>query len=162
MKINDYKEIFVGEDDFTNNKGHSVLIKINPNKYIITLFNRNYEKKILKIKVPLCNSFEGISYLDLFFPLELNINNNKIYFQNFMQKIFLSQSDLPIDFFIQLENSIKKIDTCTFLNFLDLKTYETEIWKYLETFNDEILTINYLETIKKLWEVSNLYLNYGI
>jgi hypothetical protein len=134
----------------------------NPDKYIITLFNRNYEKKILKIKVPLCNSFEGISYLDLFFPLELNVNNNKIYFQNFMQKIFLSQSDLPIDFFIQLENSIKKIDTCTFLNLSDLKTYETEIWKYLETFNDEILTINYLETIKKLWEVSNLYLNYGI
>lgn len=136
--------------------------KNNPDKYIISLFNRNYENKILKIKVPLCNSFEGISYLDLFFPLELTINKNKLYFQNFMQKIFLSQSDLPIDFFIQLENSIKKIDTHTFLNLSDLKTYETEIWKYLETFNDNILTINYLETIKKLWEVSNLYLNYGI
>ena len=80
----------------------------NPDKYIISLFNRNYENKILKIKVPLCNSFEGISYLDLFFPLELNINKKKLYFQHFMQKIFLSQSDLPIDFFIQLENSIKK------------------------------------------------------
>lgn len=136
--------------------------KNNPNKYIISLFNRNYENKILKIKVPLCNSFEGISYLDLFFPLELTINKNKLYFQNFMQKIFLSQSDLPIDFFIQLENSIKKIDAHTFLNLSDLKTYETEIWKYLETFNDNILTVNYLETIKKLWEVSNLYLNYGI
>lgn len=134
----------------------------NPDKYIISLFNRNYENKILKIKVPLCNSFEGISYLDLFFPLELNINKKKLYFQHFMQKIFLSQSDLPIDFFIQLENSIKKIDACTFLNFVDLKTYEKEIWKYLETFNDNILTINYLETIKQLWEVSNLYLNYGI
>ena len=79
-----------------------------------------------------------------------------------MQKIFLSQSDLPIDFFIQLENSIKKIDGHTFLNLSDLKTYETEIWQYLETFNDNILTVNYLETIKQLWEVSNLYLNYGI
>ena len=134
----------------------------NPDKYIISLFNRNYENKILKIKVPLCNSFEGISYLDLFFPLEITINKNKLYFQNFMQKIFLSQSDLPIDFFIQLENSIKKIDDHTFLNLSDLKTYEKEIWKYLETFNDNILTINYLETIKQLWEVSNLYLNYGI
>lgn len=134
----------------------------NPDKYIISLFNRNYENKILKIKVPLCNSFEGISYLDLFFPLEITINKNKLYFQNFMQKIFLSQSDLPIDFFIQLENSIKKIDDHTFLNLSDLKTYETEIWQYLETFNDNILTVNYLETIKQLWEVSNLYLNYGI
>lgn len=134
----------------------------NPDKYIISLFNRNYENKILKIKVPLCNSFEGISYLDLFFPLEITINKNKLYFQHFMQKIFLSQSDLPIDFFIQLENSIKKIDGRTFLNLSDLKTYEKEIWKYLETFNDNILTINYLETIKQLWEVSNLYLNYGI
>ena len=134
----------------------------NPDKYIISLFDRNYENKILKIKVPLCNSFEGISYLDLFFPLEITINKNKLYFQHFMQKIFLSQSDLPIDFFIQLENSIKKIDAHTFLNLSDLKTYETEIWKYLETFNDNILTVNYLETIKKLWEVSNLYLNYGI
>lgn len=136
--------------------------KNNPDKYIISLFNRNYENKILKIKVPLCNSFEGISYLDLFFPLEITINKNKLYFQHFMQKIFLSQSDLPIDFFIQLENSIKKIDGHTFLNLSDLKTYEKEIWKYLETFNDNILTINYLETIKQLWEVSNLYLNYGI
>ena len=134
----------------------------NPDKYIISLFNRNYENKILKIKVPLCNSFEGISYLDLFFPLEITINKKKLYFQHFMQKIFLSQSDLPIDFFIQLENSIKKIDEHTFLNLSDLKTYETEIWQYLETFNDNILTVNYLETIKKLWEVSNLYLNYGI
>ena len=40
----------------------------NPDKYIISLFNRNYEKKIIKIKVPCCNNFEGISYLDLFFP----------------------------------------------------------------------------------------------
>ena len=72
----------------------------NPDKYIISLFNRNYENKIIKIKIPCCNNFEGISYLDLFFPLELNIIENKIYFQYFMQKIFLSQSDLPIDFLI--------------------------------------------------------------
>ena len=134
----------------------------NPDKYIISLFNRNYEKKIIKIKVPCCNNFEGISYLDLFFPLELNIIGNKIYFQYFMQKIFLSQSDLPIDFFIQFENFIKKINDHSFLNLSDLKIYKTEIWKYLETFDDNILTINYLETIKQLWEVSNLYLNYGI
>ena len=134
----------------------------NPDKYIISLFNRNYEKKIIKIKVPCCNNFEGISYLDLFFPLELNIIGNKIYFQHFMQKIFLSQSDLPIDFFIQFENFIKKINDHSFLNLSDLKIYKTEIWKYLETFDDNILTINYLETIKQLWEVSNLYLNYGI
>ena len=134
----------------------------NPNKYIISLFNRNYEKKITKIKVPCCNNFEGISYLDLFFPLELNIIGNKLYFQNFMQKIFLSQSDLPIDFFIQLENSIKKTHGYSFLSLSDLSIFEVQLWKYLETFNDKILTDNYLETIKKLWEVSNLYLNYGI
>jgi hypothetical protein len=137
--------------------------KVNkPDKYIISLFNRNYEKKITKIKVPCCNNFEGISYLDLFFPFELSIVGNKIFFINFMQKIFLSQSDLPIDFFIQLENSIKKTFGHSFLNLSDLKTLQIQIWKYLETFNDEILTVNYLETIKRLWEVSNLYLNYGI
>lgn len=134
----------------------------NPDKYIISLFNRNYEKKIIKIKVPCCNNFEGISYLDLFFPLELNIIENKLYFQNFMQKIFLSQTDLPIDFFIQLEKSIKKTHDCTFLNLSDLKTLEKQIWNYLEIFNVEILIVNYLETIQKLWEVSNLYLNYSI
>lgn len=134
----------------------------NPDKYIISLFNRNYENKIIKIKIPCCNNFEGISYLDLFFPLELNIIENKIYFQYFMQKIFLSQSDLPIDFFIQLEKSIKKIHGHSFLSLSDLKTSEIPLWEHLEKNNDEILTINYLETIKKLWEVSNLYLNYGI
>ena len=35
-------------------------------------------------------------------------NNLSIDLQNFIQKIYFSQSDLPIDFFIQLENSIKK------------------------------------------------------
>jgi hypothetical protein len=101
--------------------------KVNkPDKYIVSLFNRNYEKNITKIKVPCCNNFEGITYLDLFFPLELNLIGNKLYFQNFMQKIYFSQSDLPIDFFIQLENSIKKNYGHTFLNLSDLKTCENQ------------------------------------
>jgi hypothetical protein len=145
--------------------------KIDKEKYTVYLFNRNYDKKITKIKVPCCNNFEGISYLDLFFPLEINVIGNKLFFPNFMQKIYLSQSDLPIDFFIQLENSIKKqigvkSDNIsyhnTFLNISDLKTNEFQLWKYLETFDDNIPTNNYLETIKKLWEISQLYLNFSI
>lgn len=59
LKINDYKEIFVGEDDFTNNKGHSVLIKINPNKYIqicSDIFEFNTVDEISKYVAPIGNS----------------------------------------------------------------------------------------------------------
>ena len=134
----------------------------NPDKYIISLFDRNYHKKINKIKIPCCNNFEGISYLDLFFPLELSVIGDKLYFQHFMQKIFLSQSDLPIDFFCQLEQSIQKINKHSFIHLTDIETLDIQISTYLNTFNDTVLTNDYLDTIKKLWEVGNFYLNYSI
>ena len=59
------------------------------NEIELTLFNRNYEKTITKLKIPFCNNFEGISYVDLFFPLKLKIINKKIIFNNFFQKILL-------------------------------------------------------------------------
>jgi len=137
--------------------------KINePAKYIIYLFNRNYDMKINKIKIPCCNNFEGISYLDLFFPLELNIIGDKLYFIHFMQKIFLSQSDLPIDFFSQLEHYIENCYGHSFIHLTDLYTFEIDIFTYLNTFNDTVLTNCYFDTIKKLWEVASYYLNYSI
>ena len=85
------------------------------NKYILSVFNRNYDKNYVKMKVPLCNNYEGISYLDLFFPLEFTIIDNKLFFNNFMQKIFLSQNNLHIDFFYQLENMLTDIKFLTLI-----------------------------------------------
>ena len=134
------------------------LVNINNDTCIIKLFNKNYDDTIDKIKVPLCNNFQGISYLDLFFPLELKIVNKKILFPNFMQKIYLSQNNLPIDFFNQLESQIKKFDI-SFLTKDDIFKMEGEIWKYITTYN-EIINIDKSESmIKKLWEVAQLNLN---
>ena len=55
-----------------------ILEKASENSLLLKIFNRNYENKIQRMKVPLCNNFEGITYIDLFFPLKLEIRNNKI------------------------------------------------------------------------------------
>ena len=134
------------------------LVKKIDNKLIINVFNRNYNETIDKIKVPLCNNFQGITYLDLFFPLEFTIINNKLYFPNFMQKIYFSQNNLPIDFFHQLENQIKNLNV-TFLNKQDIKKMEQQIWKYLTSYDENISLEKSDFAIKKLWEVAQLNLN---
>jgi hypothetical protein len=137
------------------------IIKKNNDKYFINLFNRNYEEKIEKIKVPLCNNFQGISYLDIFFPLELTIINNKILFPYFMQKIYLSQNNLPIDFFFNIENQIKQLNI-SFIKKEELSKMELTIWKYCTSFNENINLENSLDTIKRLWEVAQINLNSSI
>ena len=134
-----------------------IIKKINDN-YTINLFNRNYEEKIEKIKVPLCNNFQGISYLDIFLPLELTIINNKIFFPYFMQKIYLSQNNLPIDFFFNIENQINQLKI-SFIKKEELIKLDTKIWKYCTLFNETINLDNSLDTIKKLWEVAQINLN---
>lgn len=134
------------------------LVKKTNDKLIVSLFNRNYDETIDKIKVPLCNNFEGITYLDLFFPLEMSIINNKLFFPNFMQKIYFSQNNLPIDFFFQLESLIKNFNV-SFISKEDSKKMENQIWKYLTTYDENISLEKSDNTIKKLWEVAQLNLN---
>jgi len=128
----------------------------------LKIYNRNYEDKRMRLKVPLCNNFEGITYLDLFFPLKLKVLNGtkKIIFNNFIQKIFLSQNNLSIDFFINLEKYIKAEYNFEFLKKTDLLPLEKHIWNFWNNYDDEIPIINNLETISKLCEVSQLYLNF--
>jgi len=139
---------------------NNFLLEKTNNTFTIKVFNRNYENKIEKIKVPLCNNFEGISYIDLFFPYEIKIVDKKLICNNFLQKIFLSENDLEIDFFIILENIIFKEYQIDFLKKSDLVIYEYRIWKYWMEYDDHIEpTIN---LNKKLWEVIQLYLNFSL
>lgn len=138
---------------------NNFLLEKTNNTFILKVFNRNYENKIEKIKVPLCNNFEGISYIDLFFPYEIKVIDKKLICNNFLQKIFLSENDLEIDFFIILENYIFKEYQLDFLKKSDLVLYEYKIWKYWMEYNDHIEPIN---LNKKLWEVIQLYFNFSL
>ena len=139
---------------------NNFLLEKTNNTFTLKVFNRNYENKIEKIKVPLCNNFEGISYIDLFFPYEMKIVDKKLICNNFLQKIFLSENDLEIDFFIILENYIIKEYQIDFLKKSDLVVYEYRIWKYWMEYDDHIEpTVN---LNKKLWEVIQLYLNFSL
>jgi len=139
---------------------NNFLLEKTNNTFTLKVFNRNYENKIEKIKVPLCNNFEGISYIDLFFPYEIKIVDKKLICNNFLQKIFLSENDLEIDFFIILENYIMKEYQIDFLKKSDLVIYEYRIWKYWMEYDDHIEpTVN---LNKKLWEVIQLYLNFSL
>ena len=135
------------------------ILKKSDTNIFLDIFNRKYEILNQKIKVPLCNNYTGISYLDLYFPLEFKIINNKLYFNNFFQKIILSQNNLPIDFFMVLE---KYLDNVSYITIDDIYNYENDIWKYWNNCNDVILLNNYKETIKSLWETVQLYLNYSL
>ena len=139
---------------------NNFLLEKTNNTFTLKVFNRNYENKIEKIKVPLCNNFEGISYIDLFFPYEIKVIDKKLICNNFLQKIFLSENDLEIDFFIILENYILKEYQLDFLKKSDLIIYEYRIWKYWMEYDDHIEpTVN---LNKKLWEVIQLYLNFSL
>lgn len=139
---------------------NNFLLEKTNNTFTLKVFNRNYENKIEKIKVPLCNNFEGISYIDLFFPYEIKIVDKKLICNNFLQKIFLSENDLEIDFFIILENYIFKEYQIDFLKKSDLVIYEYRIWKYWMEYDDHIEpTVN---LNKKIWEVIQLYLNFSL
>ena len=139
---------------------NNFLLEKTNNRIILKVYNRTYEDKIVKLKVPLCNNFEGISYIDLFFPLQMNIVDKKIIFNNFFQKIFLSENDLDIDFFIILERNLIKEFQIDFLKKTDLILYEKRIWKYWSDYDDIILTNN--EIYKKLWETIQLYFNFSL
>ena len=134
-----------------------ILEKMSPNNLQLKIFNKNYETKIQRIKVPLCNNFEGITYLDLFFPLNFHFINDKVIFNNFFQKIFLSQNNLAIDFFISLEKYIESEYKYNFLRIDDLVKFEKFIWEYWNNYNDEITITNNLETVKTLWDTVQLY-----
>jgi len=139
---------------------NNFLLEKTNNTFTLKVFNRNYENKIEKIKVPLCNNFEGISYIDLFFPYEIKVIDKKLICNNFLQKIFLSENDLEIDFFIILENYIFKEYQLDFLKKSDFIIYEYRIWKYWMEYEDHIEpTVN---LNKKLWEVIQLYLNFSL
>ena len=142
-----------------------ILEKTSEKNLLLKIFNRNYENKLQRMKVPLCNNFEGITYIDLFFPMQLEIIDNKILFNNFIQKIFLSQNNLAVDFFITLEKNIKSEFGYDFINKNDLNVLQKNIWNYWNNLDDSVLvsiTNNHLETVKSLWDTAQRYLNFAV
>ena len=137
-----------------------ILNNESPKKLVLNVYDRNYENKIKKMKVPLCNNYDGITYIDLFFPLELYVIENKLLINNFIQKIFLSQNNLAIDFFITLEKYTKY----KFINQNDLIKLEKPIWEYWNNYNNNISIEenNDIEVIKSLWNTVQTYLNFSI
>jgi len=124
---------------------NNFLLEKSNDKIIIKNFNRNYENTIIKYKVPLCNNFEGISYIDLFFPLEIKIIDKKLITHIFLQKIFLSQNNLDIDFFLVLEKITIMEFKLDFIKKEDVISYEKKIWQYWVDYDDEVIVtyINY-------------------
>lgn len=138
-----------------------ILNKDNDN-IILECFDIKYEKKIKKMKVPLCNNFEGISYIDIYFPYNIKIINDKLICNNFFEKVFLSHNQLDIDFFYNLEKITKSEFNLDFINKQDLKTLESKIWKYWVNYDDIVTTENNELFLKNLWNVLKLYYNFSI
>ena len=138
-----------------------ILNKDNDN-IILECFDIKYEKKIKKMKVPLCNNFEGISYIDIYFPYNIKIINDKLICNNFFEKVFLSHNQLDIDFFYNLEKITKSEFNLDFINKEDLKTLESKIWKYWVNYDDIVTTENNDLFLKNLWNVLKLYYNFSI
>lgn len=126
----------------------------------IKVFKRDYSETVEKVKISCCNNYEGISYLDLYFPLELKIINNKIIFVNFMQKLYYSQNNLPVDFFSLLEKRLEEEYKVSFMNFSDFVKNETKIWMYFSSLDLDIEVNDNL--LRNLWINSQLYLNYSL
>jgi len=109
------------------------------------------------IKTLSCNNINGISYLNLYFPMKLFIIDNQIFSIYFFMIVLTSNFKNKLDFFYNLNEILKNKFNFNIINFENLVKYENEIFEIID---DEYKHfINNKKYNKEFWEMINLLLN---
>ena len=114
------------------------LINQSGNKIIIN----SCECKDRIIKVPIYNQFNGINYIGICFPLQMNIINNKVLNPYMILSTYNFKLDNDLDFFKCLESFIIEKFTYNFISFNDLETDSYKHFNLIKSLND-----NYPDTL---------------
>jgi hypothetical protein len=127
-------------------------------KIIFNKFSINqYDNKILVtscdcknniIKVPVYNQFNGLDYVGICFPLELNILNKKILHPYIILSSYNFKIDNDLDFFKCLESQISNNFGYNFINFNDLDSDQFKNFNLIKILNEIYPNVFGLENLK--------------
>ena len=128
-------------------------IKINNN-------NNNNNNELDYIKIPIYNSYNGLDYITITMPLELNIYDEYIFNPYIILSSLNLEIDNELDFFYNLEIIIKNKYNLNFLKFKDIKLFHIQNYITNNLENNNIwLKINIL---KLLFIYNNSYKDFKI
>jgi hypothetical protein len=152
-----------------NNKIVNSLFKLNRYKdyFILSLFENYIDDEldstvkntldISLIKILTCNNVNGLSYLNLYFPLKLFIIDDCLITIYFFIINLTSNFKSNLDFFYQLNEIIINKYKLSIINFDKYDKYQDKIFKIV---NEQYLfLINNKKFNKEFWEMINLLLN---
>ena len=152
-----------------NNKIINSLFKLNryTDYFILSLFESYIDDEldstvkntldISLIKILTCNNVNGLSYLNLYFPLKLFIIDDCLITMYFFIINLTSNFKSNLDFFYQLNEVIINKYKLSIINFDKYDKYQDKIFKIV---NEQYLfLINNKKFNKEFWEMINLLLN---
>lgn len=152
-----------------NNKIVNSLFKLNryTDYFILSLFESYIDDEldstvkntldISLIKILTCNNVNGLSYLNLYFPLKLFIIDDCLITMYFFIINLTSNFKSNLDFFYQLNEVIINKYKLSIINFDKYNKYQDKIFKIV---NEQYLfLINNKKFNKEFWEMINLLLN---
>lgn len=106
--------------------GKIIFNKFSINQYDNKILISSHDCKDSVIKVPVYNQFNGIDYIGVCFPIQMNIINKKILHPYIALSTFNLKLDNDLDFFKCLESLITNKFALDFIHFNDL---ELDSWK---------------------------------
>jgi hypothetical protein len=119
------------------------------------IIENNLENSLIKIL--LCNNINGISYLNIYFPLKLFIIDSYVISIYFFIVALSSNLENNLDFFYNLNNIIKNKFNLELIKYNNIKVYQEKI---LEIINNEYINLTSNNKFnKEFWEMINLLLN---
>lgn len=145
FKLNRYKDYFV----------LSLLNSYNIDDDLDITFKNPTDISIIKILT--CNNVNGISYLNLYFPLKLFIIDDNLVTIYFFIINLTSNFNNKLDFFNKLNDVFINKYNLSLINFNKYDKYQDKIFYII---NDQYLfLINNKKFNKEFWEMINLLLN---
>ena len=163
-----------------NNKVVNSLFKLKKydNYFILSLLENIYNNNLLNydllssekinmvdknptgislIKILTCNNINGITYINLYFPLKLYIIDKSVLLIYFFIINLTSNFKNKLDFFYNLNNVLISKYNLSFINFNNYDEYQNDIFSII---NEQYLfLINTKKFNKEFWEMINLLIN---
>ena len=122
----------------------------------ISMVDKN-PTEISLIKILTCNNINGITYINLYFPLKLYIIDKSILSIYFFIINLTSNFKNKLDFFYNLNNILIHKYDLSFINCNDYDKYQNNIFSII---NEQYLfLINNKKFNKEFWEMINLLIN---
>lgn len=146
----------IANDNFFN----CSLLSSETNKTVELSDKIKSNNEVSFMKILSCNNINGISYLNIYFPLKLFIIDSNVFCIYFFIINLTSNFKNKLDFFFNLNEILVKKFNLQIINFDNLLKYESNIFEIINNeYKDFIVNKKFN---KEFWEMINLLLNLSI